>query len=154
MKQTIAFLFTALAIALIQFPALADDSADAILGDWHTTGNKSVVKIIKRDGHYFGQIVSLGKPNWPVDDKLGMGGKPRNDRKNPDPALRDRPIVGLEIVSGFSYAGKNRWADGKVYDPESGKTYSGKMTLLPDNHLELRGFIGISLIGRSVTWTR
>ena len=154
MKRAILLLTAALACSLTQPAARADAAADAILGNWHTADNKSIVRIFKRDNQYCGQIVSLTKPNWPANDKLGMGGKPRNDRKNPDPALRDRPIAGLEFMNGFIYAGKNHWTEGKIYDPESGKTYQSRMTLISTDHLELRGFIGISLIGRTVTWTR
>lgn len=83
-----------------------------------------------------------------------MAGKPKNDRGNPDPNLRDRPIVGLQFMRDFVYAGDKTWVDGKIYDPESGKTYKCKMTLVDDKHLEVRGFVGISLLGRTVVWTR
>jgi uncharacterized protein (DUF2147 family) len=92
--------------------------------------------------------------NYPADDKKGMGGKPRIDRENPDPKLRDRPVAGLEIMHGLKPAGPGKWDGGKIYDPETGNTYSCKMTLVSSNELHLRGFLGISLIGRTTTWTR
>ena len=85
------------------------------------------------------------------------GRNPRNaetHHNNPDLNLRKKPVLGLEIVKGFAYAGDSKWVDGKVYDPKNGKTYSGKMTLVSPNQLNLRGFIGISLLGRTTTWTR
>ena len=100
------------------------------------------------------KVISLKEPNWPADEKGGAAGKPKNDRNNPNPKLRDRPIVGIEFMNGFVHAGKNRWVDGKIYDPESGKTYQCKMTLVATNKLEVRGFVGISLLGRTVEWTR
>jgi uncharacterized protein (DUF2147 family) len=139
---------------LPRWHACAENGSDAILGIWHTTDDKSQVKISKRNNHYFGEVVSLTQPNWPDDDKLGMGGKPRTDRNNPDPKLRDRPIAGLQVMNDFVYAGKNLWNDGKIYDPELGKTYKCKMTLVSTNKLEVRGFIGFSLLGRTVVWTR
>jgi uncharacterized protein (DUF2147 family) len=154
MKQTLLLLFAAFVFSLVQPSARADDAGDAILGLWHTVDDKSIVKISKRHNQYFGQIVSLTLPNFPDDDKFGMAGKPRTDRNNPDPTLRNRLLAGIEIATGFTYAGKNLWENGKIYDPESGNTYRSKITLRPDNHLELRGFIGISLIGRTVVWTR
>jgi uncharacterized protein (DUF2147 family) len=57
-------------------------------------------------------------------------------------------------LSGFAYEGKNHWKEGRIYDPETGKTYSCKMTLKKPDELEVRGFIGLSIIGRTVVWTR
>lgn len=141
-------------LAIAQTHLSAIEPGDAILGKWHTTDDKSVVTIFKRENQYCARIVSLKEPNWPVDDKDGMGGKPKNDRNNPDSRLRDRPIVGMEFMTGFVPDGNNRWKYGKIYDPESGKTYKCKMTLTSTNSLEVRGFIGISLLGRTVVWTR
>jgi uncharacterized protein (DUF2147 family) len=83
-----------------------------------------------------------------------MGGKPKMDRNNPSPDLRTRPLVGLQLMEGFRHKGDHAWEDGKIYDPESGKLYRCKMTLSSPQRLEVRGFIGISLIGRTSTWTR
>jgi len=141
--------------ALLVFGATArGDDRDAILGAWNTTSNRSVVRILKRGDRYFGQIVSLSEPNWPLDDKPGMGGKAKTDRNNPNAELRGRTIAGIEFMSHFVYAGKGLWEDGKIYDPEVGKTYNCKMMLVATNRLEVRGFIGISLLGRTATWTR
>jgi uncharacterized protein (DUF2147 family) len=57
-------------------------------------------------------------------------------------------------MNDFHYTGGNQWQGGKLYDPEKGKTYSGKITLVSPNQLDLRGFIGISLLGRTSKWTR
>jgi uncharacterized protein (DUF2147 family) len=134
--------------------AAPDTNADAVLGIWHTTGNKGQVRIFKKDNHYCGEILSIARPNFPADDKFGMGGKPRTDRRNPDPKLRDRPVVGIQIMSDFIYSGGDLWKDGTIYDPENGKTYKGKITLKKTGELELRGFVGISMFGRTVIWTR
>ena len=80
--------------------------------------------------------------------------RPETDTLNPDPTLRDRPLIGLNIFSGFTYDGDGKWSGGFIYDPNSGKTYRGKLRLVDTNTIEVRGFIGISLIGRSETWTR
>ena len=76
------------------------------------------------------------------------------DTNNPDEAKRGQPIIGLNLVNGFVYKGKGKWADGTIYDPDNGKTYSCKMTLKDANTLKVRGFIGVSLIGRTQVWTR
>lgn len=134
-------------------PAWAADDADAVLGSWLTAEGKARVEIEKHDGVYDGRIVWLKEPNYPVDDKT-MAGQPKVDRENPDPALKARSIIGLPLISGFKYAGDGVWSDGKIYDPESGKLYSCKMTLMMDGSLKVRGYVGISLFGRTEIWTR
>ncbi len=133
---------------------LAGEPGDEILGVWRTKDDKSQVQIFKENGHYFGKILSLKEPNWPADDELGMGGKPKNDRKNPDPNLRSRPIAGITLMSDFVYSENHVWDSGRVYDPENGKTYRGKLTLVSTNQLELRGYVGIPLFGRTEVWAR
>ena len=76
------------------------------------------------------------------------------DDLNPDPSLRGRQLDGLTIMTGFVYDGDGRWKDGTVYDPNSGKTYKCTLTLLDDHTVRIRGYIGVSLFGRSETWTR
>ena len=80
--------------------------------------------------------------------------KSDKDELNPDPELRDRLLLGLTIMDGFTFAGDGKWKSGRIYDPNSGKTYKCKLTLVDANTLELRGYIGISLLGRTETWTR
>jgi uncharacterized protein (DUF2147 family) len=57
-------------------------------------------------------------------------------------------------MDGFTFSGGTTWDKGRIYDPESGKTYKSKMTLAAPNRLEIRGYVGIPLFGRSTTWTR
>src|SRR5690606_10818817 len=88
----------------------------------------------------------------PIDKKTG---EPRTNNNSRDSALRDQPLLGLRIVDGFQYANGQLWEDGTVYDPESGRTYCGKITLINKNELRLRGNLcGLSLLGRNDTWTR
>jgi uncharacterized protein (DUF2147 family) len=135
-------------------PIWAGEPGDAILGKWHTTDDKSLVEVFKDKDRFCAKIVSLKEPNWPANDEEGMGGKPKNDRRNPDPRLRSRPIAGIQFMSGFVYAGKKVWDGGTIYDPESGKTYKCKMSLISTNQLEVHGYVGISLLGRTVDWKR
>jgi uncharacterized protein (DUF2147 family) len=151
--KTIIFVFLAI-LSLLPASAFSENVTDQILGVWHTTDDKSQVQIFKVKNQYFGRIISLKEPNWPANDELGMGGKPKTDRRNPNHELQNRPIVGLQLMAGFVPAGKNLWADGKIYDPESGKTYKCKLTLVGDKRLEVRGYVGFSLFGRTEVWTR
>lgn len=75
------------------------------------------------------------------------------DIKNPDPAKRAQSLCGLAFITGFKAVATDRWEDGTIYDPNSGSTYRGTIQLRPDGTLDLHGYIGISLIGRSEIWT-
>jgi uncharacterized protein (DUF2147 family) len=130
--------------------ALAADAADPLAGDWVTGDGKAHVRLaLAGDGKTeTGTIVWLQSPN---DDS----GKPRQDEHNPDAAQRTRPVMGLTILTGLGPEGDGAWDDGRIYDPMSGKTYRCKATLAEDGKtLRFRGYVGISLLGRSETWTR
>lgn len=91
--------------------------------------------------------VIKGSPN--EDDE-----RPDKDEKNPDPALRERPLTGLELFTNFSYDGDGRWSGGTIYDPNSGKTYRCIITWVDADTLKVRGYIGVPMLGRTETWTR
>ena len=77
----------------------------------------------------------------------------RVDGKNPEASLRGRSLCGLRIGDGFQLKTATRAESGKLYDPKSGKTYSGRMESDGDE-LKLRGYIGVSLLGRTEKWKR
>jgi uncharacterized protein (DUF2147 family) len=153
MRRRIVTVLLALVVWL-QLPVLAAESGDEVLGEWHTTDDKGQVLVFKDNNHYCAKIISLKDPNWPASDEEGMGGKPKNDRRNPDPKLRSRSIAGIRFMNDFVYEGNNLWQHGNIYDPESGNTYRCKMTLIATNQLKVRGYVGIPLFGRTVVWTR
>ncbi|HVC37228.1 MAG TPA: DUF2147 domain-containing protein, partial [Gammaproteobacteria bacterium] len=117
-----------IAALVITSASFATGQADAILGLWTTADGKARVEIVQQNGTYVGHIVWLKEPLYPADDAQGMSGKHKVDRKNPEAALRTRPIVGLPLVSGFHYVSANVWTGGTIYDPENGKTYSCKIS--------------------------
>jgi uncharacterized protein (DUF2147 family) len=129
-------------------------SGDDILGVWSNEERDAKIEIFKCGEQYCGKIVWLKEPNYPAGSKDGTPGTPKLDHRNPDPALKSRPVIGLQIVRDFIFAGDSLWKNGKVYDPKNGKTYRGKMTLVSPAQLNLRGFIGFSFIGRTTSWTR
>lgn len=123
-----------------------DKEGDAVLGKWFTDEKNTVVDVYKCDGKYCGKIIWLKEPkNSDGTDKL--------DINNPDPAKRDRKKMGMRIVWGFNYKGNNRWADGKIYDPMNGKTYSCEIDM-QGNKMEIRGYVGIPLFGRTMICNR
>ena len=128
--------------------------ADDISATWLNHDKDAKIEIFKCGGNYCRKIVWLKDPTYPVGSKLGTPGTPKLDDKNPDAARRKDPLMGLEIIKGFQFTGGNVWKNGTIYDPDSGKTYSAKATLVAPHELDLRGFIGVSMFGRTEKWTR
>ena len=124
------------------------EEADAILGQWYTDSEKKdvVVEFYKDGDVYSGKIVWMKNPK--EDD-----GTDKVDKENPDEARKNDPILGLNLAKGFNYKGNNKWAGGTIYDPNNGKTYKCKIALKGDD-LKVRGFIGVSLLGRTAHWLR
>lgn len=140
MKRIIfTFLFVALAGIL---------SASAqVTGKWKTiddeTGDaKSIVEIYEKDGKIYGKIVEILNPK-------------KKDAKceKCDGADKDKPLKGLLIIKGLTKDG-DEYTDGDILDPTKGKLYSCTIKLDGKDKLDVRGYMGISLLGRSQTWTR
>ncbi len=126
----------------------ANAGGDAILGVWLTGSGKARIKIYKDAANkYHGKIVWLREPKY-------EDGTPKVDRNNPDESKRKNPLLGLQNLRNFTYEGETKWVDGQIYDPENGNDYNCKMELVDPNTLEVRGFIGISLFGRTDVWKR
>lgn len=115
---------------------------------WWTPEKDGKIKMfLAKDGKTYGKISWLKNPNK-------SDGSPQVDAKNPNPKLRNEPIVGLILFKHFTYEGNNKWINGEVYDAKSGKTYSCQMTLISKNKLEVRGYMGLPMLGRTETFTR
>jgi uncharacterized protein (DUF2147 family) len=149
MQKPIFKSFLGFLILLITFSfAPKGNEADAILGVWLTGSGKGRIKIYKdKDNKYYGKIVWLREPKY-------EDGTVKIDKNNPDDARKKDPLLGLINLRAFVYEGNNKWVDGNIYDPENGSDYSCKMELTDPNTLEVRGFIGISLFGRTDVWKR
>jgi uncharacterized protein (DUF2147 family) len=120
---------------------------DKIEGLWYNEEKTAKIQIYRAvDNKYWGKIVWLKEP---LKD-----GKPKVDDKNSKPGLRKRPILNLPILSHFVKDGDDKYTDGEIYDPKNGKTYSCTITYRNERELGIRGYIGISLIGRTTTWTK
>ncbi|MDB5698468.1 MAG: hypothetical protein JWN69_1272 [Alphaproteobacteria bacterium] len=127
------------AAAVIATPAL---SAPDVKGDWVTQDRSAIVTIAPCGKSLCGTIAKalIIKP-----------GHPQSDVHNPDPRLRARKLIGLQILSGFAPGG-DRWAGGRIYDPESGKSYRSLLRLNPDQSLKVSGCI--AFFCQSQRWTR
>lgn len=139
MKTSIACLILLLHLANNGKNALSF-ADDIILGQWYSDTKEGKIEIFKKGGKYYGKLV------WLRDDKI-------TDWQNPNPKLRSQKILGMTILKDFTFQA-NKWDGGTIYDPNNGKTYSCVLKLDEKNNLIVRGYIGISLIGRSSIWTR
>ena len=146
-------ILTLLAAVLLTTTTVLGAGTDDILGIWKTELDESKVEVYRCGEKICGKIVWLKRPVY-TDGSDGQVGTPIIDRKNPAPDLRTRPLIGLQIMQGFSEQGDTTWGGGSCYDPKSGKSYRGKIRLAAPDRLELRGFIGIPLFGRTSVWTR
>jgi uncharacterized protein (DUF2147 family) len=117
-----------------------------ILGVWWTENNKGRVEIAKCAAPMQGLCGTIVWISQPSDAQ----GRPQTDKKNKDPRLRNRPIVGMAVFEGWRPAGANAWK-GEVYDPEEGETYDVDISLAGDR-LTLRGCV--LLFCDSETWIR
>ena len=139
--------------------AAQDSEPDAILGFWETepTGDeRSRIEIYRCEDRYCGRIVWLSDPLVTEAGKFGEVGTTKRDYKNPDEEIRGRPIEGLELMHSFRFDDE-KWKDGRIYDPENGKTYRCEIALHEDRAvLKVRGYIKVGFVklGRTTEWTR
>jgi uncharacterized protein (DUF2147 family) len=124
----------------------ASDASDAsnVEGLWLSEEKDGIIKIEKSDSTYFGHLV------W-IKPKDGKKATELLDKENPDKSLKSRKLLGIKLLDGFEFD-DGSWSGGTIYDPKSGKTYSAKMKL-EDGKLNLRGYVGISLFGRTSIWS-
>lgn len=141
----VAIVFCLVLQARGQAPEPAD--SEKILGVWESGSGKARVKIDKASDIYTGRIVWLREP-------LNEEGKPKVDKNNPDEKLRSVPLLGYRLLKDFKYVGELTWEEGTIYDPENGSTYSCTIKMTDINTLDVRGFIGVSLFGRTDVWKR
>lgn len=141
MKKLMLLLVLVL-IAKVNSNAQSDD----VIGVWLTDSEKSQIRVFKAtNGKYYGKI------EWLKEDKE------EKDSNNPDLSMRDKPLMGMTILRGFSYnKNKEYWDDGTIYDPKNGKTYDCFMWFEEDRQkLEIKGYVlGMKFIGRTTTWKR
>lgn len=128
----------------------AQSKSDAVLGKWLATDQSVAVEVYKQSGQYRAKVI------W-FDEKLGTG-KPmhtRTDFENPDPKLRNRKILGMEVLEGLVYnPKKNEWEHGKIYDASSGRFWDSAAHITGQGLLKVRGYWKFKWIGKSLTFKR
>ena len=142
---TIAFLCIA-----INSPNINAQSVERVLGIWKTIDEKtnqpsSLIRLEEKNGELIGVVTELIPT--PGETLITYCNLCKDERKG-------KPIVGMTIMKGLKRVGQGIWSGGEILDPEDGEVYKVKVTLVNDKTLEVRGYIGIPLLGRTQTWVR
>lgn len=140
MKLKLTLLLTLLIVAF-------STQAQSVLGKWKTiddaTGDaKSIVEITERNGRIYGKVVELLNP--------AMKNLKCKDCEGTD---KDKPVLGIEVIKGLRKDG-DKYTDGKILDPSSGKLYKCTVSFDGADKLKVRGYVGISAFGRNQIWHR
>ena len=136
-----------LLILLFFLGGMATIHAQSMVGKWKTIDDKtgvakSIVEIFEQEGKYFGKVLKILNPE-----------KAKGTCDKCPGVDKGKPIQGLVIIRDMKKDG-NELSGGKIIDPESGKEYKCHIKLNGSNKLDVRGFLGISLVGRTQTWVR
>lgn len=134
-----------IAIALLAAPSARAQGAGEPTGVWLTQAGDARVRVSKCDGGICGVIVGLKEPIDPAT------GRPQLDDKNPNPALRRRPMVGLPLFSGMQPAAPGKWS-GQIYNADDGSSYASHVSLMGPDTIKVEGCVG-ALCGGEI-WNR
>lgn len=126
--------------------AFAQTGENAILGTWESDKEDVRIEVFKQAGKYCGKYL------WGKSIVENDGVTSKKDVKNPKPELRNRNVVGITSLTGLKWNGRE-YVDGKIYDAPSGDTYSCKIWI-KDGKLNLRGYLGVSVLGQTATFHR
>jgi uncharacterized protein (DUF2147 family) len=141
MKKSIVFSL------LVFFAMIFSAQSQTVLGKWKTvdddTGEaKSIVEVYEKSGKIYGKVVEILR----AEHKKDICSKCEGVEKN-------KPILGMIIINGLKKE-DSEYNGGTVLDPENGKKYKCYITLESADKLKLRGYIGLSIMGRTQIWTR
>ncbi len=146
MKRIVASLVIAVGSALLSNAVFAAslDGTQWQTVDEKTGEKKAIIQLNENSGQVSGKIIKV------LDSK-----KAKANCEKCTGSLKNKPIEGLQILTGMRADGTNQWSNGKLVDPETGKIYSGKINLSDNGQsLKLRGYVGSPVFGRSQTWQR
>lgn len=138
---------TTAAFVLVILSTTDSPAAPSPVGRWYAEGGAAQVEVSQCGDALCGRVVWLRSP-------FDENGCTLADEQNPDPALRERPVIGIDILSGLRPMSDGTWDGGTIYDPTSGRTYRCVASLDGESRLLVRGYIGFHLLGRTTIWVR
>lgn len=138
-----------LLVLMLLSGGVSAEEGKGVVGHWASPTSIFEIQVV--DGALQGEVRALLNPLYlPEEDSGGRAGLARTDDNNPDAELTKRSILGLPMFSEYQLEGE-RW-EGKIYDPESGNTYQSHMTINDAGDLEIRGYVGMPMFGRTATF--
>lgn len=138
--------FPALLVALLgAMPATAQETT--LAGVWLHANQRIELEMAPCGDRLCGKLIWFKNPT-------DVDGRPLVDRHNPDPALRMRPLMGLTVVQGLRRVDARTWEDGKVYNPNDGRSYDLTISIENDRTARVRAYLGVPLLGQTQIWTR
>ena len=145
------FLFNVFALLVLTISSSKANTippAELICGKWESSDKNLIVQVFMQDNKFFGKII------WYSD----TGGKPMDygtDKRNPDPKLRSRKILGMPVLSGMTYEpATNSWENGTIYESKNGREWSASIHIDKNGLLQVKGYWHFKFIGRTMTFTR
>lgn len=139
---TVALFGATIAASTEAQPARAD-----VIGLWQTKDRDGIVELYPCSDKICGRLHWLEAPQ-------DESGRPSLDDRNPDPALRARPLCGMTFMGDFSPETETRYSGGWIYSPRSGSTYQARLTLSDHDTLLLHGYVFTPFLGETQVWTR
>lgn len=146
-KLALATMSASLASALIFLTTNVAVAAPPEFGIWFDETGRGAVEIAPCGEKVCGRIV------W-LESNVGSDGKPLHDKYNPQPEMRARPICGIQVIGNLSQLADGTLGAGWVYDPKTGKSYDVEIKLAKPGILEVYGYAGLKLLGKSLYWKR
>lgn len=131
----------------------AKDAPDSILGLWMVDSGSAILAIERVADRYRVRLLSVREPVFKHYDGVQLAGKTRTDIHNADAARRNQPLEGMELASGIRYRDA-AWQGDRIYDPSSGNSYQLRLRLEDADVLEVRGYLGWTLLGKTMYWYR
>jgi uncharacterized protein (DUF2147 family) len=122
--------------------------ANRLLGIWESEEKNLHIEMFEEDDHIAGRMV------WFLCTSGESMMCTYLDTENPDPKLTTRTLIGLKVVERISYQGNNIWGSGKIYDPNTGRTYDAHISLIDPNKVVVRGYWKFRWLGRSIVFNR
>jgi uncharacterized protein (DUF2147 family) len=134
---------TVMVIGLLSASLFAQSEGDSIVGKWYVEDKTAIFDFYRTGNHYRAKLIPLAKPDMV-------------DTNNSVDSLKNRPLSGATLIYDLVYdTKKKRWDGGRVYNPENGKTYLCHCSLAAGGtQLLFRGYLGVSILGQTQTWTR
>lgn len=133
-------------LLFLSIQMFAQPYADAIVGKWISQDKRTVVEVSKNSTNNY--IARIDKIRYPIDPETN---KPKTDTKNPDPAMRGRPLIGLQVLHQLNYK-DGYWQNGKIYNTVTGKSYDCDVWLEKPDKLKMKAYW--YFLSHTELWTR